>query len=398
MTSSTSNVSKTQVSIRHLGFVVLLSLMVLNTLVSKSFANDLESIQNLIKQTQAALEQNLEASERLQQELKLAELEIAKTATELNQTDRSLKDIKEEMNKLEAERSRLLKGIEEQQGLLANQLKSAYMAGDYDFAKMLFNQEDAGRFERVLTYYQYLNNARKGQIDEFRGIVEALAKVELELRDKEVTLNGLLAEQKSQADKLRGQQQARHVKLQSLDAQIKTDTARVRTLQQEERSLLNAIEQAEIAAQARARAQEESEAALEIELNGLQSLKGKLNRPTAGRMRALFGKRRQGQVRWKGVIFTSEQGVPVQAVHDGKVLYADWLKGFGLVTIVDHGEGFMTVYGRNQALLKEPGQNVLAGETIGLVGNSGGQASTGLYFELRHKGKALNPSQWLKRS
>jgi septal ring factor EnvC (AmiA/AmiB activator) len=388
---------KTQVSLRDLGFVVLLSLIATASITKKSHANDLESIQNLIKQTQAALTQNLEASERLQQELKLAELEIAKTATQLNQTDRSLTNTRLEMQKLEEERTRLRKGIEEQQALLANQLKSAYMAGDYDFAKMLFNQEDAGRFERVLTYYQYLNKARKSQIDEFRGIVQALESVELELRDKEVTLDQLLSAQKSQADKLRGQQQARHIKLQTLDTQIKTDTARVKTLQQEERSLLDAIEQAEIAAQARARAQEEVSENVEIVLNGLKSLKGKLDRPTAGKMRALFGKRRQGQVRWKGVIFTSEQGVPVQAVHDGKVLYADWLKGFGLVTIVDHGEGYMTVYGRNQALLKEPGQTVLAGETIGLVGNSGGQASTGLYFELRHKGKALNPSQWLRR-
>lgn len=388
---------KTQVSLRDLGFVVLLSLIATASITKKSHANDLESIQNLIKQTQAALTQNLEASERLQQELKLAELEIAKTATQLNQTDRSLTNTRLEMQKLEEERTRLRKGIEEQQALLANQLKSAYMAGDYDFAKMLFNQEDAGRFERVLTYYQYLNKARKSQIDEFRGIVQALESVELELRDKEVTLDQLLSAQKSQADKLRGQQQARHIKLQTLDTQIKTDTARVKTLQQEERSLLDAIEQAEIAAQARARAQEEVSENVEIVLNGLKSLKGKLDRPTAGKMRALFGKRRQGQVRWKGVIFTSEQGVPVQAVHDGKVLYADWLKGFGLVTIVDHGEGYMTVYGRNQALLKEPGQTVLAGETIGLVGNSGGQVSTGLYFELRHKGKALNPSQWLRR-
>ena len=389
--------TKTQAIQNCLGFIVFVSLITSSIIANTASANDLESIQSLIKQTQAALEQNLEASERLQQELKLAELEIAKTATELNQTDRSLSETRKEVANLEKERSNLRSAIKEQQGLLASQLKSAYMAGDYDFAKMLFNQDDAGRFERVLTYYQYLNKARKNQIDEFRGIVQALEQVEQQLRAKEVTLNQFLAEQKNQADKLRGQQQARHLKLQLLDAQIKTDTARVRALQQEERSLLDAIEQAEIAAQQRAQAQKQANQLADIELTGLEALKGKLSRPTAGKMRALFGKRRQGQVRWKGVIFTSEQGVPVQAVHDGKVLYADWLKGFGLVTIVDHGEGYMTVYGRNQALLKQPGQNVFAGETIGLVGNSGGQASTGLYFELRHKGKALNPSQWLGR-
>jgi septal ring factor EnvC (AmiA/AmiB activator) len=153
---------------------------------------------------------------------------------------------------------------------------------------------------------------------------------------------------------------------------------------------MNAIEQAEI--DARSRAQEE-----DVVLVGLAQSKGKLTRPASGEIQQLFGKRRQGQVRWKGIVVNSSEGSPVLAVQDGKVLYADWLKGFGLVTIVDHGEGYMTVYGRNQALLKQPGDPVLQGETIGLVGSSGGQASPGLYFEIRHKGKALNPKSWLKQ-
>lgn len=351
--------------------------------------NDLATIQEKIKQTQAQLDKKLQSSERLQQELKLAELEIAKTATQLNQTDRSLQQTRGEKVELETEKTRITRVIEDQQKQLAGQLKSAFMAGNYDFAKMFFNQDDAGRFERTLTYYQYLNKARQQEIQKFRALVIELEQLDIQLVEKTNRLEGFLVTQRQQSSQLREQQTARHKKLQQLDKQIKSDTVRVAQLQEEERSLMSAIEQAEI--DARNRMKDE-----DIVLLGLAKSKGKLTRPASGKIQQLFGKRRQGLVRWKGIVINSSEGSPVRAVQDGKVLYADWLKGFGLVTIVDHGEGYMTVYGRNQALLKQAGDSVLQGETIGLVGSSGGQASPGLYFEIRHKGKALNPKSWLK--
>ncbi|GAC29924.1 murein hydrolase activator EnvC family protein [Brumicola pallidula] len=359
--------------------------------VPQAFAqdSDLATIQEKIKQTQAQLDNKLKSSERLQQELKLAELEIAKTATQLNQTDTSLKTTRSEKVELEGEKSRISSVIKDQQKQLAGQLKSAFMAGNYDFAKMFFNQDDAGRFERTLTYYNYLNKARQEEIGKFRALVLELEQLNIKLVDKTERLEGLLVTQKQQSSQLREQQTSRHQKLKQLDRQIKSDTVRVTQLQQEERSLMNAIEQAEIDAKNRLKDEDTM-------LVGLAPSKGKLTRPASGQIQQLFGKRRQGQVRWKGIVVNSSEGSPVRAVYDGKVLYADWLKGFGLVTIVDHGEGYMTVYGRNQALLKQPGDSVLQGETIGLVGSSGGQMSSGLYFEIRHKGKALNPKSWLQ--
>ncbi|MFQ3205951.1 MAG: septal ring factor EnvC (AmiA/AmiB activator) [Glaciecola sp.] len=351
--------------------------------------SDLATIQEKIKNTQAQLDRKLKSSERLQQELKLAELEIAKTATQLNKTDQSLKTTRNEKDELESEKLRVSSVIKAQQKQLAGQLKSAFMAGNYDFAKMFFNQDDAGRFERTVTYYEYLNKARQQEIRKFRVLVTELEQLNIKLADRTQRLEVFLVTQKQQSSQLRQQQTSRHQKLKQLDQQIRSDTARVSQLQQEERSLINAIEQAEI--DARSRSKEE-----DVVLVGLAQSKGKLTRPASGQIQQLFGKRRQGQVRWKGIIVNSIEGSPVLAVQDGKVLYADWLKGFGLVTIVDHGAGYMTVYGRNQALLKQPGDPVLQGETIGLVGSSGGQASPGLYFEIRHKGKALNPKSWLK--
>ncbi|WP_395340144.1 murein hydrolase activator EnvC family protein [Ningiella sp. W23] len=355
---------------------------------------DLQNIKSQIEQTKAQLEKNLESSERLQQQLKLAELEIAEAATQLNQTDEALRSTRAEIASLESEKSAVEQQINDQQSRLANQIKSAYMAGNYDFAKMIFNQDEAGSFERILTYYQYLNNARLDQISEFRALIKQLEELQIALTSKEEQQIILIAQQREQAELLRKRQQSRLATLQELDKQIETDQARVTQLQQQEQSLMQALEQAELAAK---RAAARSQQAI-VELSGLTQLKGKLLVPTSGTVNRLFGKRRQGQVRWKGIVINSPSGTPVNAVADGKVLYADWLKGFGLVTIVDHGAGYMSVYGRNQALLKNVGDAVAAGDTISLVGNSGGQVQPGLYFEIRHKGKALNPSTWLARS
>ncbi|WP_371193625.1 murein hydrolase activator EnvC [Glaciecola sp. SC05] len=364
------------------------------TAAAQDQRSDLENIQSLIEQTKEQLEEKLEDSDRLQQELKLAELQIAEAATMLNQTDRSLSSTRREIGKLVKEKAQIQTKMLEQQKYLSNQIKSAYMAGNYDFAKMIFNQDDAGKFERILTYYQYLNNARLDQITQFRELITSFENIQAQLSEKENRQIVLIAQQRNQAENLRNRQQSRLITLKNLDAEIKSDQARVAQLSQQEQSLMRAIEQAEIAARSAAQRGDKST----IELLGLSALKGRLIVPTSGGIDRLFGKRRQGQVRWQGIVINSPSGTPVNSVADGKVLYADWLKGFGLVTIVDHGDGYMTVYGRNQALLKNVGDVVMAGDTISLVGNSGGQAQPGLYFEIRHKGKALNPSLWLVRA
>lgn len=360
---------------------------------AQSETKELETIQELIAQTQAQLSKKLADSDRLQQELKLAELQIAETATRLNQTDNKLESTRTELTRLNTEKDRIGKEINNQQSALASQIKSAYMAGDYDFAKMIFNQNEAGKFERVLTYYQYLNKARQTQIENFRGLVAALETVQVELDQQETELANLLRSQSAQSKTLGDQQRARFGTLKKLEQQIRSDQARVSQLQQQENDLVAAIEQAEIDAE---RAREKAEQN-DVELNGLSGMQGTLLLPASGSIERLFGKRRQGQVRWKGIVINSKAGATVQAVADGVVLYADWLKGFGLVVIVDHGKGYMSVYGRNQALLKNVGDTVSAGQALSLVGTSGGQARASLYFEIRHKGKALNPSVWLTR-
>lgn len=364
---------------------VFYSLLLLSSSVYSQTEEDLKSIQDEIKSKQSGLDAKVKTAEALQEQLKDAELQIADLTKASIISAQELKLLRTEQSKLQSRQSNLSRQKQQQESLLAGQIRSAYIAGDHDYTKLLLNQENAGKFERVLVYYQYLNKARQNQIDDFTSLMAELQQISATLREKEYQINALIARQEEQQQSLQAQQKSRETTLLSLRTNISSAAAQIEQLQINEQQLTNAIEAALLAERAKQ----------DIVLNGLSNAKGKLAKPVDGRYRRLFGKRRQGEIRWKGVLFDSASGRPVSAIHQGKVLYADWLKGMGLVIVLDHGDGYMSLYGHNQALLKQAGDVVESGETISLVGQSGGQQSAGLYFEMRHKGNAINPSSWL---
>ena len=348
-------------------------------------AQDLAAIQQQIKAKQQEVAEQLKQAKTLQQELERAEVNIAQTVKALNKTEAALSSNQQQRKDLNQQQQKVQLSMSQQQQGLAKLIKSAYMTGNYDFAKMLLNQQDAANFERTITYYQYLNNERRAKIDEFKALIAELQQVNQQLEAKERELTRLQAEQKQQQSQLTQQQASREATLVSIRNSIESDEAKIEILQQNERSLQEAL----------AKAQREAEKSQQS-FSGLDKVKGKLLMPAKGELRRMFGRTRQGQVKWKGIIIYGQVGSPVVAVHQGKVLYADWLRGFGLVTVIDHGDGFMSLYGHNQALLKQAGDVVEAGETVALLGQSGGQSKANLYFEIRHKGQPLNPVSWLR--
>jgi len=341
-----------------------------------------------LRARQQVLENNKASAQELENVLKKSELEIAKVAKALSTTRQALQNVEQEQSQLEEEQEVLKAAIRNQQSLLSSQLKSAFMAGHYDYAKMLFYQDDARTFERIITYYQYVAKARQEEIESFRSNVARLEEVNAELDEKAQSLLALREEQEGQRAVLITRQDDRKTTLKKINKTIASENQKIASLQADEQALKEAIEAAQIAAERAARE-------AEVSMNGLVKLKGKMSAPVKGRIRNLFGSRRQGQVSWKGIVIDGAEGDPVNSIAPGRVLYADWLRGFGLVAIVDHGEGYMSVYGHNQALLKQAGDDVRQGERIALVGRSGGQEYPNLYFEIRHKGKALNPRAWL---
>ena len=347
--------------------------------------SDLESIQQQIKNKQAKIRQQLEAAKKLQDNLRDVELQIAKSAKELNKIEMSLAKNQQQLSVLRKQQKGYLTSLDQQKAVLAKQIRSAYMTGNYDFAKMLLNQQDAANFERTITYYQYLNKARKSQIDSFNLLVKDLQKVNAKLIDNQSELEHLRGKQLEQQQALKANQTEREETLKAMQNAIESEEVKIAQLQINEKNLLEAL----------TRAQQQVDKQ-DVTLTGLSALRGRLLMPAEGNLRKMFGRFRQGQIKWKGVVINGTAGDSVVAIHHAKVLYSDWLRGFGLVTVLDHGDGFMSLYGHNQALLKQAGEVVQAGEAIALLGQSGGQSRPNLYFEIRHKGRPINPVNWLK--
>ena len=346
---------------------------------------DLSQVQVALEQSQAEYQQQQKEIAKQQQKLKAHELAIAKNAKALNIAEQSVKKTQQQQAEQQQRAVKLEKQQAQFQRVLAAQLKSAYMAGSDDYSKMLLNQEDTAKFERTLSYYNYLNKARIKQLDELKALQIEIAKNQAELEKTKEKLVALFDEQKRRQAALLDAKNERQASLKNLKQQLNKTKNSISYLEENEQTLIATIKELE------------EEKTTKIELLGLNKNKGRLSWPSKGKLTHKFGQRKHGGINWKGVLISAAEGTSVNSIHNGQVVFADWLKGYGWVIVVDHGEGFMSLYGHAQTLLKDVGDMVREGESVALVGQSGGQADSGLYFEIRHKGRAVNPIKWCRR-
>lgn len=346
---------------------------------------DLSQVQVALEQSQAEYQQQQKEIAKQQQKLKAHELAIAKNAKALNMAEQSVKKTQQQQAEQQQRAVKLEKQQAQFQRVLAAQLKSAYMAGSDDYSKILLNQEDTAKFERTLSYYNYLNKARIKQLDELKALQIEIAKNQAELEKTKEKLVALFNEQKRRQAALLDAKNERQASLKNLKKQLNKTKNSISYLEENEQTLIATIKELE------------EEKTTKIELLGLNKNKGRLSWPSKGKLTHKFGQRKHGGINWKGVLISAAEGTSVNSIHNGQVVFADWLKGYGWVIVVDHGEGFMSLYGHAQTLLKDVGDMVREGESVALVGQSGGQADFGLYFEIRHKGRAVNPTKWCRR-
>lgn len=366
-----------------LRWLILLSVAVICSSHAEQASDEqLKQVQQQIAQQQQKITATNKKRAKLEQKLKQDELAIAEFAKKLNATKAQLKQTQQQITDLVKQQKQLLAQQQQQQQLLAKQLRSAYSTGQHDYLKLLLNQTDAAKVQRALSYYQYLNKARVKEIDNLTITVNKLLKVKQQLEQNVAQLEHLKVNQQTQQQRLAQNTQKRQTTLKSLRSVLQTEQQNLTQLKQQEDNLVQALQALAEAAKA------------SLSFKGLAKLKHQLNWPTNGRLLKRFGSKKQGYLRWKGVLISAPVGHTVTAVQTGKVLFSDWLNGYGLVTVVDHGEGYMSLYGHNQALLKNVGDIVETGEPIALVGQSGGQLNSGVYFEIRHNGKAMNPKLW----
>lgn len=344
----------------------------------------LNDVQQAIAKQESNIFKTNKARSVLEKQLKEDDLAIAKVAKAISNTEQALKNTQQKISALSKEKQQLTSKKTTQEQLLAKQLRSAYTTGQHDYLKLLLNQAESEKIQRTITYYQYMNKARINEIEKFKATIAQLVTVTAQHNNQVEELKKLKKNQQKQRAKLSETKNSRSKTLASLGKELLSSQQQLAKLKADEANLAAALQK--LAALIRA----------EVDLMGLGKLKRKLSWPVKGKLLRSFGSRKQGYLKWKGVLLSAPIGRQVQTIHNGTVIFSDWLKGYGLLTVIDHGKGYMSLYAHNQTLLKSVGDQVETGEPIALVGQSGGQDQAGLYFEIRHQGQAVNPRLWCR--
>ncbi|MEW4983776.1 MAG: peptidoglycan DD-metalloendopeptidase family protein [Cycloclasticus sp.] len=322
-----------------------------------------------------------------EQALKQLDKKLSESSKKLRFLKAKLVNANKKIKELQAEQGALKQGIKEQKSLLAEQLKSAYLMGKQQRVKMLLNQQQPDRMSRVMQYYDYFNQARMDNVKVLETDIQQLLSVEEQLMSKRREFASFVAAKKAENKTLVVAKKQRKSILAQLSKKIKSSAEELAELKENEKrltKLLASIRQAII-----------DIPVLAQKNKPFKSLKGKLSWPIKGHLRKRFGSARKSG-RYDGVVINASEGTGIRSISHGRVVYADWLRGYGLLIIVDHGSNYMSLYAFNEGLYKEVGDWVETGETIAAVGVSGGQQKAGLYFSIRKNGKPVNPIHWCR--
>ncbi|MEK1906202.1 MAG: murein hydrolase activator EnvC [Pseudomonas sp.] len=409
-----------------------LALILLTALFAPAYADEKADAQQQLDAARADIGELKKLLDQLQKEKSGVQKDLKRTETEMGTLEKQVKGLQQEMKqseqelqRLDQEKKKLQQSRLEQQRLIGIQARAAYQGGQQEPLRLLLNQQQPEKFSRTLTYYDYLGKARLEQLATFNETLRQLANVENDI----TTQQSQLQEQKSALDGRREQlasaRKERQLALAKLNKEFAARDQKLKARQQEQAELTRVLKTIEetLARQAREAAEARRLAALQQQQpvrnpNGSKPLplgpsvssdgatyggpfaqaKGKLPWPVNGRLVARYGSPRSGDERakWDGVLIGASAGSQVHAVHGGRVVFADWLRGAGLLVILDHGNGYLSLYGHNQSLLKDAGDIVKAGEAIATVGTSGGQNTPALYFAIRQQGRASDPAQWCR--
>jgi septal ring factor EnvC (AmiA/AmiB activator) len=351
---------------------------------------ELERLRQRIAALQGEIHLDRGRYDTLLTELRRIERQIGRTGRSINRLKQQMAEQEQTLARLQKRRGDLQASIAEQRRYLSGQIRAAYAMGRQEYFKILLNQEDPSAVGRTLTYYDYLNKARSERIGKLNSTINELEQVRHELTSETERLRELSQQREKERAEMEASRKTRQGVVDSLQAEISSKDQQLTGLMTDEselKSLLKALTEAL-----------EDIPAEPGNHQPFGTLKGKLKWPTPGSRIVAYGESRKvGALRWQGVLIAGKDGQEVHAVSHGRVAFADWLRGYGLLLIIDHGDGYMSLYGHNQSLYREVGDWVEKGDAIAAVGNSGGTDKTALYFEIRKDGKPTDPVRWCRR-
>lgn len=346
---------------------------------------ELDALRARMNALQQDIDRDLRQKEKQMADLRDIERRIGALAREARGLERDREAAARRLATLRAQQAQAAAERSQQLDWLMRTARTGYISGRQGSLKLLLSQEDPGRLARLLRYQHYFQQTRAERVStldrELRALVALAAQVESARRDLDTREQAL----KRQLRSLDAARAERDAALARLDRELASRQDRLAGMREDERRLERLLDDMRSALNdipARPGGQPFGE------------LRGRLPWPVPRRIAAAFNSRREGPIRWHGVVLAAPAGTPVRAIHPGRVVFSDWLRGYGLLTIVDHGDNYLSLYGHNQTLLREVGEWVALGDVIALAGDSGGQREAGLYFEIRRNGEPVDPDRW----
>ena len=356
--------------------------------VTRIKEQELEEVRERISELKISMDRAAEERDRVTADLQEAEVEIAEKRIRLAALEREREHTERQRAELELAIVEREEELEREVGELGDQLRAAYMSGNQERLRLLLNQQDPAELGRTMAYYSYLNDYRQENIEIVTIRIGELAELHSQAAAEEARLAAIADERYRELSRLDAAQQRRRTLLASLRQQLVDEGREIERLAAEERDLARLIDELRTILSDYPISSEEPFA----------EHRGRLTWPVAGTLVHDFGQPRVGGgLRWNGVVLAAPRGREVRAVYHGRVVFADWLAGMGLLVIVDHGDGYMSLYGYNETILKNTGDWVAPGDVIATVGDSGGQQRSALYFEIRRGTDPLDPGTWVTR-
>jgi septal ring factor EnvC (AmiA/AmiB activator) len=347
---------------------------------------ELRQLRTEIERIRSQVAKDAAERDRLTRALRLAETAANKARGELDRLRGERQSREQRRAELARQKDDRERDLGRERAELAAQLRAAYLIGREEPFRLFLNQQDPARAARLFAYFGYFGRARAGQLAAIEGRVREIDTLDASLGSEQERIQRLEQAQKSEVSRLDKARSERGDVLANMAAESKARAVSLQRLQREQAALEKLLRELRRASQ---KFPTDSR-------SPFAGMRGKLAWPTAGKLAARFGERRAGSVKWDGVLIAAARGTPVRAVYRGRVVYADWLAGLGLLIIIDHGGGYLSLYGHNEQLFRAVGDQVAPGDTIAGVGDSGGRAQPELYFEIRQAARPLDPSPWFR--
>ncbi len=367
-------------------------LLALTMAAGVSLAQDkqkqLQQLRSQMQEVQSDLSHKQQRRQDIQRQLMATEKKIGRQNLGLKKLDRKLAAQKQRIRAARIQQGLNRNSLISQRQTMVQQIRAAFAIGRQDRLKLILNQQDPAVAGRLMIYHDYFNRSRARQLGLIQDTLNKLQHAEREMTTEAGRMRELQGRKQREMASLEQSRSGRKKLIAQLNKKISSGGVRLKELKEDEKRLQNLLVQIQ------------QQAVQQTKVNSrkkpFQSRKGRMNWPTKGRFKARFGGKKRGGLKWDGVLISAPEGADVKAVYHGKVVFSDWLRGFGLMLILDHGDGYMTLYGHNQSLSKQVGELVSSNEVVAVLGDSGGQTDPGVYFAMRHDGVPVNPAKWFK--